>query len=114
MCGCLMQYTHRIENKHASYIDNIEIKKKSYLILSCCICRRLGTLGVRVGVGVIFDLLFKITMKKGDNLFCVFACLAARHYFFSFNAFMAEREDVISPADKIKSTTTMPNLILSL
>lgn len=66
------------------------------------------------GSGFIFYLLFKKTMKVGDNLFCVFACLAASHYFFSFNAFMAEREDVISPADKIKSTTTMPNLILSL
>lgn len=66
------------------------------------------------GLGLIFDLLFKITMKKGDNLFCVFACQAARHYFFSFNAFMVEREDVISPADKKKSTTTMPHLILSL
>lgn len=72
-----------------------------------------GDWGVE-GSGFIFYLLFKKTMKVGDNLLCVFACLAARHYFFSFNAFMAEREDVISPADKIKSTTTMPNLILSL
>lgn len=66
------------------------------------------------GSGFIFYLFFKKIMKVGVNLFCVFACLVVRYYFFFFNVFMVEREDVILFVDKIKFIIIMFNLILSL
>lgn len=56
----LMQYTHKIDNKHASYIDNIDIKKKIYFIVLEGKGGGLRGLILADGIGNTYNLLFKI------------------------------------------------------
>lgn len=85
-----MQYTHKIDNKHASYIDNIGIKKKIFFII----------LEGRGG-GTNFGGWHRKYVTTDSILVC--ACvldLDIWHYSIYSNAFIIERYDVTSPADK--------------
>lgn len=87
----LMQYTHKIDNKHASYIDNIDIKKKFFFIV----------LEGRGGTN--FGGWHRKYMYVTTDSILVCACvldLDIWPYFIYFSAFIIEREDVTSPADK--------------